>query len=160
MEGLRRWALVVCTAAVVCSLLQRLFPDTGIGRQGKFLLPCVFLCAVLTPLAGAGWQVDLPTFSNAQAVDEEQLTARMQGQMAARLNDGLLAMVNQALENHGMHAKKVVADMDIDEEGCIHMGQITVYVDEDTAKRATAVRQIARGRLGTDVTVAQWEETR
>ena len=158
MEGLQRWALVVCTAAVVCSLLQRLFPDTGIGRQGKYLLPCVFLCAVLTPLSGAGWQVHLPTFSAAQAVEEERLSARMQGQLAARLNDGLLAMVNQALESYGMQAKKVFADMDIDEEGRIHMGQITVCVDEDTAKRATAVRQIARGRLGTDVVVVQWEE--
>ncbi len=160
MDGLRRWAMVVCTAAVVCSVLQQLFPATGIGRQGKFLLPCVFLCAVLAPLSGKGWQVSLPAFSQVQVVDEQQLTARMQGQLAVRLNDGLLSMVNQALESHGMQAKKVIADMDIDEQGRIHMGQITVYVDEDTAKRATAVRQIARGRLGTDVAVARWEETR
>jgi hypothetical protein len=49
--------------------------------------------------------------------------------------------------------------MDIDDEGRISMGQITVYVDEDTARRAAAVRQIARQRLGTDVVIARWEET-
>lgn len=160
MDGLRRWALAVCTAAVVCSLLQRLFPDTGVGRQGKWLLPCVFLCAVLAPLAGGGWQVSLPTVAVTQEADGERLEAYMQGQITARFNETLLAMVNQTLESHGLRAKKVVTDMDIDEEGRIHMGQITVYVDENSARRATVVRQLARQRLGTDVAVAQWEESR
>ncbi len=159
MEGLRRWAVVVCTAAVVCSLLQRLFPDTGIGRQGKQLLPCVFLCAVLLPLMDGGWQISLPTYTQATVADEQHLQAVMRGQLTAQMNETLLAMVNQTLESHGLLAKKVVTDMDIDEQGRIHIGQITVYVDGDSARRGTAVRQLARGRLGTDVVVARWEET-
>jgi hypothetical protein len=145
---------------VVCSLLQRLFPETGVGRQGKWLLPCVFLCAVLAPLAGGGWQVSLPTVTATEQVDEERLTAYMQGQIAAQFNETLLAMVNQTLESHGLQAKKVVTDMDIDEEGRIHMGQITVYVEGDNVRRAAAVRQLARQRLGTDVVVAQWEASK
>lgn len=159
MDGLRRWAVVVCTAAVVCSLLQRLFPETGVGRQGKLLLPCVFLCAVLSPLGGGLWQMELPSFSQMQQGDTTALEARMRQQLVAQMNDTLLAMVNQALASHGLEAKKVVTDMDIDGEGCISMGQITVYVDEDTARRAAAVGQIVRQRLGTDVVIARWEET-
>ena len=56
-------------------------------------------------------------------------------------------------------AKKVVIDMDIGEDGSISMGQITLYVDEKTARSAAAVRQVVEKRLGTDVVLAVWEET-
>ena len=51
-------------------------------------------------------------------------------------------MINQSLESYGWSAKKVVADMDIGEDGSIGMGQITVYVEEEVARRAVAVRQL------------------
>ena len=70
----------------------------------------------------------------------------------------LLRMVDQALGNYGLSAKKVTADMDIAADGSISMGQITVYVDARTAVRSVAVAQIASARLGAPVTVALWEE--
>ncbi len=159
MEGLRAWAVAVCTAAVVCTLLDRLFPDTGLGHQGRLLLPCVFLCVLLSPLSGGLSGVKIPNFTSSKPVDSATLTARMRQQTVGLVNEELLAMVNQSLSTYGWSAKKVVADMDIGEDGSISMGQIVVYVDESVAKRATAVRQVAEKRLGTSVTVVVWEET-
>ena len=158
MEAFRTWAAAVCTAAVVCTLLDRLFPDTGPGRQGRLLLPCVFLWVLLSPLSGGVSAVKLPDFTANESVDSGVLTARMRQQTVQLTNEKLLQMVNQSLESYGWSAKKVVADMDIAEDGSISMGQIVLYVDEDTARRATAVRQVAEKRLGTAVTVAVWEE--
>ena len=158
MAGVTAWAIAVCTAAVVCSLLRQLFPDSTLGRQGKLLLPCLFLCVLLSPLSGGFSAVKLPDFTAAEPADSAALTARMRQQMVAQINEGLLEMVNQSLATYGWQAKKVVADMDIAEDGSISMGQITLYVDEDTAVRATAVKQIAEKRLGTAVTVAVWED--
>ena len=158
MAGVTKWAITVCTAAVVCSLLRQLFPDSTLGRQGKLLLPCLFLCVLLSPLSGGFSAVKLPDFTAVEPADSAALTARMRQQMVAQINEGLLEMVNQSLATYGWQAKKVVADMDIAEDGSISMGQITLYVDEDTAVRATAVKQIAEKRLGTAVTVAVWED--
>ena len=158
MAGVTKWAIAVCTAAVVCSLLRQLFPDSTLGRQGKLLLPCLFLCVLLSPLSGGFSAVKLPDFTAAELADSAALTARMRQQMVAQINEGLLEMVNQSLATYGWQAKKVVADMDIAEDGSISMGQITLYVDEDTAVRATAVKQIAEKRLDTAVTVAVWED--
>lgn len=159
MENFRQWAVAVCTAAVVCSVVQFLFPATGVGRQGRLVVSALFLCVVLSPLAGDISAVKLPDFTAEDALNSADLTARMRGQIATQVNDTLLAMVNQSLDGYGWSAKKVVADMDIAEDGSIRMGQITVYVDEDTAVRAAAVRQVAEKRLGTEVTVAVWEDT-
>ena len=160
MEGVMQWAVAVCTAAVVCSLLRRLFPDSTLGRQGRLLLPCLFLCVLLSPLSGGFSAVKLPDFTAEKSVDSAALTARMRQQMVAQVNQRLLETVNQSLATYGWQAKKVVTDMDIGEDGSISMGQITLYVDEDTAVRSTAVKQIAEKRLGTTVTVAVWEERR
>ena len=159
MEGLRQWTLAVCAAAVVCTVLLQLFPSTALGRQGRSILAAVFLCVLLTPFFGGVSSVKLPDFTGEKAVDSAALTARMRQQMTAQVNDTLLAMVNQVLEGYGWSAKKVVAEMDIDEEGRIDMGQITVYVEEAVARRAVAVRQLAEKRLGTSVIVAVWEDT-
>lgn len=159
MDDLRAWAVAVCTAAVVCTLLDRLFPESGLGRQGRLLLPCVFLCVLLGPLSGGFSGAKIPNFTPRKPIDSAVLTARMRQQTVQLVNEELLAMVNQSLATYGWSAKKVVADMDIDESGSISMGQIVVYVDESVAKRATAVRQVAEKRLGTSVTVAVWEDT-
>ena len=158
MEALRSWTVTACTAAVVCTLLYRLFPDTGIGRQGRMLLPCLFLCALLMPLTTVDLSGALTLPDTAAVDDGGELTARMRQQISAQVNETLLAMVNQALDSYGFSAKKVTADMDIQEDGSISMGQITVYVDEETAQRSVLVKQVAQGRLGTSVTVALLEE--
>lgn len=157
MDGIQKWAVAVCTAAVVCTLLRHLFPDTRLGQQGRMLLPCVFLCVFLSPIYGFFEDVKLPGFTDRNVADSDQITARMRQQMVAQVNDTLLQMVNQSLSGYGWSAKKVVTDMDIAEDGSIRMGQITLYVDEEVARSATAVGQVAEKRLGMAVEVAVWE---
>lgn len=159
MEALRQWAVAVCAAAVVCTLLRQLFPENRLGEQGRMLLPCLFLCVLLSPISAGFSDVKLPDFTAENTVDTAEITARMREQMTAQVNDTLLRMVNQSLESYGWSAKKVTADMDIAADGSIRMGQITLYVDEEVARRATAVRQVAEKRLGTTVEVAVWQES-
>ena len=159
MDSLRGWTVAVCAAAVVCTILQQLFPDTALGRQGRPLLAAVFLTVLLSPLSTAFSAVKLPDFTSNKPLDSAGLAARMRQQFTEQVNATLLAMVNQSLDGYGWSAKKVVADMDIEEDGSIRMGQIVVYVDEDVARRAVAVAQVAEKRLGTDVVVAVWEDT-
>ena len=157
MEALRQWAVAVCAAAVVCTLLRQLFPENRLGEQGRMLLPCLFLCVLLSPISAGFSDVKLPDFTAENTVDTAEITARMREQMTAQVNDTLLRMVNQSLESYGWSAKKVTADIAAD--GSIRMGQITLYVDEEVARRATAVRQVAEKRLGTTVEVAVWQES-
>ena len=156
MDGLRGWAIAVCAAAVLCTLLARLFPETSLGQQGRLLLPCLFLLAVFAPLPGV--TVSVPEVQTQAAEDTQALRARMLQQTVAAVNKTLLAMANQALDSYGVQAKKVVADMDIAEDGRINMGQITVYIDKETLNMAAAVRQVVEHRLGTSVVIAEWEE--
>ena len=159
MEGVQKWAVAVCAAAVVCTLLRHLFPDTRLGQQGRMLLPCLFLCVLLSPISGLSDGVKLPTFTTKNEANSAEITARMRQQVVEQVNATLLQMVNQSLSGYGWSAKKVVADMDIADDGSIRMGQITLYVDEEVARRATAVRQVAEKRLGATVEVAVWQES-
>lgn len=156
LEALRGWAIAVCAAAVLCTILHRLFPENALGRQGRMLLPCLFLLAVFAPLPGV--EVTIPEVQTQTAADMQTLQARMRQQTAATVNGTLLAMANQALKSYGVQAKKVVADINIAEDGSIGIGQITVYIDEQALDMATAVRQVVEHRLGTSVVIAEWEE--
>lgn len=156
VESFRTWAVAVCAAAVLCTLLHRLFPDSSLGQQGRLLLPCLFLLAVFAPLPQVA--VSVPSTQAQTVTDTQALRARMQQQTVATVNRTLLSMANQALRSYGVQAKKVSADINIAEDGRIDMGQITVYVDEETLTMATVVRQVVEHRLGTAVTIAEWEE--
>lgn len=156
MEGVRGWAIAVCAAAVLCTLLHHLFPQNALGQQGRMLLPCLFLLAVFAPLPGV--KLSVPKAQVQTVIDDSALRARMQQQVSATVNDTLLSMANQALKSYGVQAKKVVADINIAQDGGINMGQITVYIDKETLNMAAAVRQVVEHRLGTSVTLAEWEE--
>lgn len=156
MDSLRAWAVAVCAAAVVCTLLHRLFPETSLGQQGRMLLSCLFLLAVFTSVPRVSLSVEsvqAPSPSQMQSV-----RARIEQQTVSTVNRTLLSMVNQALASYGVQAKKVVADMNFTEDGRINLGQIIVYIDEEATNMATAVRQVAERRLGMSVTIAEWEE--
>lgn len=156
---MQKWAIAVCSAAVICTFLRQLFPANRLGDQGRMLLPCLFLCVLLSPISSLSYDVKFPNFTAGNVIDEAAITARMRQQVVAQVNDTLLQMVNQSLDSYGWSAKKVVAQMDIAADGSIRMGQITLYVDEEVARRATAVKQVAEKRLGTTVEVAVWKET-
>lgn len=154
-----KWAFAVCATALICTLLRQIFPDSGVGRQGQLLLPCLFLWVLLTPLLSGLSSVKLPDFTPNKAVDSGQLTYEMEGQLTRQVEQRILQMVNQAYATYGWQAKKVTADMDIGEDGSISMGQITLYVDEDTLRRSSQLRQVAEKRLGVAVAIALWEES-
>lgn len=156
MQPLQTWAVSVCTAAVVCAILYRLFPDTSVGKQGRLLLPTVFLFVLISPLFSVGGVRWTPSDINA-AADTAALQAQVRRQTVQRVNDTLLQMVNQALASYGYRAEKVVTDMDITEDGSISMGQIVVYVDERAAQRSALIEQVATQRLGMAVTVREME---
>ncbi len=156
MQALQSWAISVCTAAVVCAFLYRLFPDTSLGKQGRLLLPILFLWVLLSPLTsvvGVSFSVD----EIDSAADGTVLQAQVRRQTVQQVNVTLLQMVNQALASYGYRAEKVVTDMDIEADGSISMGQIVVYVDEQAAQRSSLIKQVAQQRLGMAVTVQQWE---
>lgn len=156
MEAFRGWAIAVCAAAVLCTLLHHLFPQNPLGQQGRLLLPCLFLFALLAPIPNM--TVTIPDWQSQTTVDDAALRARMQQQVSATVNDTLLSMANQALTSYGVQAKKVIADINITQDGGINMGQITVYIDKETLNMAAVVRQVVERRLGTSVTLAEWEE--
>lgn len=153
MEALAKWTVTVCAAALSCTLLYRLFPDTSVGRTGRMLLPAIFLCVVLSPLFSFQWEI--PDIGI--EAPESDLTAYsevIRRQFGEAVDGILLKMVNQSLESYGLKAEKVHAKTDIDAEGRISMGQITVYVNEKSLARSITVMQIAEKRLGAPVVVA------
>ncbi len=156
MQPIQTWAIGVCTAAVLCAVLYRLFPDTTVGKQGRLILPAVFLCVILSPLLSRS-SISLSTTEIADVPDGSVLEAQVRRQTVQQVNATLLQMVNQALTSYGYQAEKVVADMDIGEDGSISMGQIVIYVDERAAQRSALVEQVASQRLGMRVTVLQME---
>ncbi len=156
MQPLQTWAVSVCAAAIVCAILYRLFPDTSVGKQGRLLLPTLFLFVLISPLFSAGGMTWTPVDIDV-TTDVAALQAQVRRQTVQHVNDTLLRMVNQALAGHGYRAEKVVTDMDIAENGSISMGQIVVYVDERTVQRSALVEQIAAERLGMAVTVREME---
>lgn len=158
METLQRWALTACAAAILCTLAYRLFPENALGRQGRLLLPCLFLLVIVSPLAGTRWSFTLPELSTVSKEQTEALQARVNQQTVAYVNKTLLDMANQALSSYGVQAKKVLTDINIASDGSIDMGQITVYIDRDTLNMAAAVKQVVENRLGTAVVIALWEE--
>ncbi len=153
METLGKWTVTVCAAALSCTLLYRLFPDTSVGRTGRMLLPAIFLCVVLSPLFSIQWEI--PNISiEAPENDHTAYSEVIQRQFSETVDGILLKMVNQSLVSYGLKAEKVHAKTDIDAEGSISMGQITVYVNEKSLARSITVMQIAEKRLGVPVLVA------
>lgn len=129
-----------------------LVDNKGVGRVLHILLACCFLCAVLTPLS-----TFVPTEWGFGDVSDSDWLDQGDRYTLSVLEDTALQVANRALQSYGYTAKKAQVVADISEDGSIHIDCIVLYVDDDSFKQSSAVRQLTKKHLGCETVVRLYE---
>ena len=151
MNGFLEWVGATCAVAAVCTLVHTLVDKKGVGKVCRLLTSAVTVCVILSPFADMVKDFTLPqieTFESENALYDTAIS-----QMQAMTETLLLAEINEALASHNLKAEKVELSMDISADGNISITDIRLYIPEGNALHRTWVAQIAKTRLGREVTV-------
>lgn len=149
---MQKWCAALCALSLGCTAVQMLVDNKGLGRILYILLACCFLCAMLTPLSGV-----IPESLGFGDVSDSDWMQQADRMTLSALESTVVRESNAVLNSYGYHAEKSHVIADISEDGRISIEYIILYVDADSYKQSSAVRQLVTGHLGCETVVRQYE---
>lgn len=156
MDGLRAWGAAVCMAALGCSAVRLLAPNSGTGKLLRLLVTTVFIVCLLTPLSGLRSLTSLDLDGLPEEVTADLLEEAVTRQLQIQVQEAVTTIAEEGLAARGVTAKKITVLTDTSEEGGIYIQQVIIAVDKQTVAIAKTVGEVLTEQLQATVTVEAW----
>ena len=158
MGAVREWATALCAAAVLCAGAEIIAPDEKKSKGMRIILASVMLCALILPLAHITDSGFSCGGSSDVYVPDRRLCTLFEDQTAAAAGDAVRNLAADCLKDYGVSAEEISVNMDISDDGCISIGQITVRTGSECVKSADGISEFIFSRLGLKAEVIIGEE--
>jgi len=157
MEYVKEWAVSLCSAAVLCSAVSILSPKKNIEGMIKPVMTCVMLCLLILPLSRIkGCEYEFEPSRIHDNENSSELIRTVEEQSSRMISESIEQMIMDELNCIGVYPKNILVDMDISDDGCISIGQITVMHSADAD--GSMIERELRSRLGLNVRTQITEE--
>lgn len=148
-DGIREWALTVCSASVFFAAVSILIPDEKYEKIINMSLTALMLLIVVSPLHGidiSNIEIDVPKqeIENSHCMEE-----LINSQAAERISNAAERVLKQKLDEQGILTTEISVFMDISENGCISIGHVTVELDQRGVADPSAVKLMLEEWTGT-----------
>lgn len=159
MEAVREWAVALCAAAVLCAGAQIITPDEKKGKWMRIVFASVMLCAMVLPLARiSGCRLSYDSNISDYSPDR-RLCEAIEEQTASAVSSTVCRLVEDCLLGYDVEAEDISVSMDISDDGCISIGQITVRTAYPAGKSPEDIADYLYSRLGLKAEVITVEES-
>lgn len=152
MDTIREWAAALCAVVVLCCAANLSAPEGKNSRMLRAVLSLVMLCTLISPLGEIkSCRLEVDRLEQKLSSSEDRLMCTVEQQTCDMINWSLTDLIEDELYSIDIIPEKIYIDMDISEDGCISIGQVTVTVKNSDAARCGRIEETLRGRLGLDV---------
>ena len=159
MESVRSWALTVCCACVLGTLLTMLFPHGSSQKLLNMILSLMILCVVFQPLGSLGkfimkaerHEFSVSQYENPALEDEVERSAKQI--YGAYLEENL----RRVLDGSGISYESIAVTMDNSDDGRISIGQVEVIVKNEDEAQSKRIKQLLLPYIGREPIVKSQE---
>jgi|GEM_PF-1329270 len=154
MDSINAWAISLCAAALVCTILGMTTPKNSTGNLFKIITAAFFLVCMLTPLSRLPDLMNAvpPATPPAHAANNE-LNGTIAEQLCTQTEAAIMKILREPMAERGILIKKVTITMDTDETGSIYINGITIFPDKQNNPPLLSVREIAEQTLGIGIKI-------
>lgn len=153
MDGIRTWCATLCLAALGCTAVQLLAPKGGLGRVYRLAVHTFFLLCMLTPLTRIDSLGSLSVEHLPESVVTDVLEDTVTRQLETQVREAVTSLMNEAMSERGVQAKKIEVETDISVGGDIYIQHVTVTVDKQNVPQAKLAGEVLSTRLKVPVEV-------
>jgi len=159
MDALRTWAIGLCFAALVGTVLRKLAPEKGSGTVFRVLLSAFFICEFLTPFFTVfSFPSDLSLDLLPAELGETVLEDTVNAQLHEMVKEAATEVITTTLAAQGITAEKIDVKTDNAADGSIYIAQVEVTLSPNSRGKRAQAREVLSNRLETTVTVKEAEE--
>jgi len=141
MQSALEWAAALCAGVVMCAAFGIIRPGGKQSAAFRMVTSAAMLCILISPLSElGGCAVRVKDFISAPSEPDNRLCRTVEEQTSRAMKEAVEGIVTRCAEEIGLAAGEISVMMDISEDGCISIGQVTVVLAEGTESDAAALR--------------------
>lgn len=154
MDSLKDWAIALCAAAVMCAAAEMIVPCEKQNRAMKMLISTIMLCLLVKPLTDlCSCSFDASDIYSPDYEPNRRLCATVETQTADAVTDSIKTLIGGVAEDEECSVKDISISVNILDDGCISIGQITVVLAAEHAGNVGHLKGELFSRLGLDAEV-------
>ena len=159
MDGIRSWALLVCTAAAAFAVIENIASQSKNSRFLRLVMSAVMLSILITPLTKIrDIQLELDGYELPVFEAKAEFSELVEKQTADLVGCAVKEMILSRVESCGITPSDISVETDISDDGCISIGQVTVTIYEKDSSRSALISDMLFSSLGINAEVRIQEE--
>lgn len=157
LDSVRSWALTICFACVLGSVLSMIFPENSSKKILNMVISMIILCVIFKPIASIGkfvLKLDESSFEVSQYENSElesQITSDAEKIYSSYLSENL----GRILTENNISYENIIINMDTSDNNCISIGQVEVIVKSEDVSQTEKIKKLLRDYLGKEPLVTE-----
>ncbi len=155
IEGMRSWALGVCSVCTLGALISIVFPNNSSKKLLNMIISMMILCVIFKPLSSLGkfvMDLDKHKFSTSQ-YENSKLEEEVEDNAKKIYSSYIEENLRRVLDGSRISYESVVVNMDNSDDGCISIGQVEVIVKNEDEAQSEQIKQLLMPYIGSEPVV-------
>lgn len=155
LEDVRSWALAVCSACLLGTLLSMLFPMGSSKKLLNMIVSMMILCIIFKPLSSLGkLVVDLDKYKfSAPKYENSELEHEVESSAKSIYSSYIQENLCRVLDDSKISYESVIVNMDNSDDGCISIGQVEVIVKSEDEAQSEQIKKLLMPYIGSEPVV-------
>ncbi len=155
MDAIRSWALAVCVACVLASILSMVFPENSSKKLLNMIVSMMILCVIFKPVSSIGefmLELDESMFEVSRYENTElnnQIASNAEDIYASYLRENL----ERVLDDNNISYENITIIMDTLEDYSISIGQVEVVVKNEDVGQTENIKRLLKNYVGADTLI-------
>ncbi len=152
---MRSWALAICFACVLGSILSMFFPDGSSKKLLNMIVSMMILCVIFKPISSLGkfmMRLDESAFEVSEYENSElndQIATNAENIYASYLSENL----RRVLDENNISYENITITMDTLEDYSISIGQVEVVVKNEDVVQSEKIKSVLKNYVGADTPI-------
>ncbi len=153
MNAVREWAIVVSFAFVISAVLEMITPSAKLEKIINLVLNIFILCMVIFPLKSTADDIKFNLSLSKYQSENTELKEKVKEQTENLAKSKIEDKIRNIAKNKNIYIKKINIFMDTNEDNCISINKINVYLDKQYAEKGSELERLFSVELGIPIEV-------
>lgn len=128
MSYISNTALIICTCAVACAVLQILLPEGKTGKTINLIVTAFLILILISPIKNLFLNENKLTIPTP---DETKIMAEYNDKVVSTAKDNVRNSLKSLFQQNDIQVKDVYVELKTDEQGGIIIDYINIYISDD-----------------------------
>lgn len=128
MSYISNTALIICTCAVACAVLQILLPEGKTGKTINLIVTAFLILILISPIKNLFLNENKLTIPTP---DETKIMAEYNDKVVSTAKDNMRNSLKSLFQQNDIQVKDVYVELKTDEQGGIIIDYINIYISDD-----------------------------